>query len=82
MKYVENEHVCGRPLGIRFDKKSGEMYIADAYLGLCKVGPEGGLATRVATEAEGVEFRFVNDLDVDEDGNVYFTDSSSNYQRR
>ncbi|MCD9560899.1 hypothetical protein HAX54_019722 [Datura stramonium] len=29
----EMEHVCGRPLGLRFDTKTGELYIADAYFG-------------------------------------------------
>ncbi|PAN44993.1 hypothetical protein PAHAL_9G086600 [Panicum hallii] len=82
MDYLPNEHICGRPLGLRFDKKSGDLYIADAYFGLLKVGPEGGLATPLATEAEGVRFNFTNDLDLDEEGNVYFTDSSINYQRR
>lgn len=46
------------------------------------MGPEGGLATSLTTEAEGVPFRFTNDVDVDEEGNVYFTDSSSQYPRR
>jgi sugar lactone lactonase YvrE len=82
LDYLKNEHICGRPLGLRFDKKTGDLYIADAYLGLMKVGPEGGLATSLATEAEGVPIRFANDLDIDEEGNVYFTDSSFNYQRR
>lgn len=80
--YVKTEHICGRPLGLRFDKKTGELYIADAYLGLLMVGPEGGLATSLATEAEGVPLRFTNDVDVDSEGNVYFTESSSIYQRR
>ena len=80
--YLKNEHICGRPLGLRFHKKTGDLYIADAYFGLMKVGPEGGLATSLASEAEGVPLRFTNDLDVDEEGNVYFTDSSTNYQRR
>ncbi|XP_050368101.1 protein STRICTOSIDINE SYNTHASE-LIKE 3 [Argentina anserina] len=82
MSYLPNEHICGRPLGLRFDKKTGDLYIADAYLGLLKVGPEGGLATSLTTEAEGVPLRFTNDLDIDEEGNVYFTDSSTKYQRR
>ncbi|CAN0923376.1 Protein STRICTOSIDINE SYNTHASE-LIKE 3 [Linum grandiflorum] len=82
MAYLKNEHICGRPLGLRFDKKTGDLYIADAYLGLMKVGPEGGLATSVATEAEGVPLGFTNDLDVDDDGTVYFTDSSTKFQRR
>ncbi|KAK1309811.1 hypothetical protein QJS10_CPA08g00003 [Acorus calamus] len=82
LEYLKNEHVCGRPLGLRFDKKTGDMYIADAYFGLLKVGPEGGLATPLTTEAEGVPLRFTNDLDLDDEGNIYFTDSSTKYQRR
>ncbi|MCL7049886.1 hypothetical protein MKW94_021959 [Papaver nudicaule] len=78
----KNEHICGRPLGLRFDKETGDMYICDAYLGLMKVGPEGGLATSLVTEAEGVPLTFTNDLDIDDEGNVYFTDSSITYQRR
>lgn len=82
MSYLKNEHICGRPLGLRFHKGTGDLYIADAYLGLMKVGPEGGLATSLVTEADGWPLRFTNDLDIDDDGNVYFTDSSSKYQRR
>ncbi|KAL9171533.1 hypothetical protein ABFS82_04G215200 [Erythranthe guttata] len=82
MSYLKNEHICGRPLGLRFDKTNGDLYIADAYLGLMKVGPEGGLATSLSTEADGVPLGFTNDLDIDVDGNVYFTDSSIKYQRR
>ncbi|KAK9671237.1 hypothetical protein RND81_12G015300 [Saponaria officinalis] len=79
----ELEHVCGRPLGLRFEKKSGNLYIADAYFGLHVVGPEGGLSTKVATEAEGQPFYFTNDMDIDEDEDViYFTDSSSTFRRR
>ncbi|KAI6669736.1 hypothetical protein NL676_004621 [Syzygium grande] len=82
LSYLKNEHICGRPLGLRFDKKTGDLFIADAYFGLMKVGPEGGLATSLTTEAEGMPLRFTNDLDIDDEGNVYFTDSSSVYQRR
>uniref|UniRef100_K7M2Y1 Strictosidine synthase conserved region domain-containing protein n=1 Tax=Glycine max TaxID=3847 RepID=K7M2Y1_SOYBN len=81
MSYVETEHICGRPLGLRFDKNTGDLYIADAYYGLMKVGPQGGLATSLATEAEGVPLRFTNDVDIDTEGNLYFTDSSTNFQR-
>lgn len=80
--YLKNEHICGRPLGLRFDKRKGDLYIADAYFGLLKVGPDGGLATSLVTEAEGVPLKFTNDLDIDDEGNVYFTDSSTKYQRR
>lgn len=82
LSYLKNEHICGRPLGLRFNKRTGDLYIADSYLGLMKVGPEGGLTTSLVTEADGVPLRFTNDLDIDDAGNIYFTDSSSKYQRR
>ncbi|KAF4402521.1 hypothetical protein G4B88_012306 [Cannabis sativa] len=79
----QTEHSCGRPLGLKFNRMSGDLYIADAYMGLLVVGPQGGLATRVATQAQGIPFAFLNGLDIDDrTGLVYFTDSSSHYQRR
>lgn len=77
------EHICGRPLGLRFDMRTGDLYIADAYLGLQVVGPSGGLATPLVTEVEGQPLRFTNDLDIDEQEDViYFTDTSTQFQRR
>lgn len=79
----EMEHICGRPLGLRFDKKSGDLYIADAYLGLQVVGKKGGLATPLVTEVEGRNLLFTNDMDIDEAADViYFTDTSTEFQRR
>lgn len=76
------EHVCGRPLGLRFNRSSGDLYIADAYFGLLVVGAQGGLARPLTSEAEGQRFTFTNDLDLDSDGFVYFTDTSSKYSRK
>lgn len=77
------EHVCGRPLGLRFRQKTGDLYIADAYLGLLVVGPTGGVATPLVTEVEGQRLRFTNDLDIDDEKDViYFSDSSTEYYRR
>jgi sugar lactone lactonase YvrE len=76
------EHICGRPLGLRFHKKTGELYIADCYLGVMKVGPKGGVAESVVADLDGVPFKFPNNLDVDENGIIYFTDSSTKYTRR
>ncbi|KAE8803816.1 Strictosidine synthase 3 [Hordeum vulgare] len=81
-KLVEPESACGRPLGLQFHHASGDMYIADAYLGLMRVGRCGGLAEVVATETGGVPFNFLNGVDVDQEtGDVYFTDSSTVYPR-
>ncbi|KAL9679846.1 hypothetical protein QQ045_017717 [Rhodiola kirilowii] len=77
------EETCGRPLGLKFNHKTGDLYIADAYKGLLVVGPDGGVATKILTEADGVTFGFTNGLEIDpEAGVVYFTDSSTRYQRR
>ncbi len=76
------ESKCGRPLGLRFHNTSGNLYIADAYKGLMRVGPRGGEATVLATEADGVPFKFTNGVDVNQvTGEVYFTDSSTRFQR-
>ncbi|KAL6642791.1 hypothetical protein ACP70R_020972 [Stipagrostis hirtigluma subsp. patula] len=76
------ESRCGRPLGLRFHYASGDLYIADAYKGLMRVGPGGGEATVLVTEADGVPLRFTNGVDIDQViGEVFFTDSSMNYPR-
>ncbi|KAL5206649.1 hypothetical protein ABZP36_034858 [Zizania latifolia] len=76
------ESVCGRPLGLQFHHASGDLYYADAYLGLMRVPSRGGMAEVVATEAAGVPFTFLNGLDVDQStGDVYFTDSSTTFRR-
>ncbi|CAI9090220.1 OLC1v1024946C1 [Oldenlandia corymbosa var. corymbosa] len=77
------ESKCGRPLGLDFNKRTGELYIADAYRGLLVVGPKGGVATQLATLAQGHPFRLTNDVVVDQtNGLVYFTDSSIKYPRK
>ncbi|KAG2613224.1 protein STRICTOSIDINE SYNTHASE-LIKE 10-like [Panicum virgatum] len=79
---VATESSCGRPLGLRFHVNSGNLYIADAYMGLMRVGPSGGEATVLATEAGGAPLRFTNGVDIDQvTGDVYFTDSSKTYTR-
>ncbi|PIN00123.1 putative alkaloid synthase/Surface mucin Hemomucin [Handroanthus impetiginosus] len=75
------ESKCGRPLGLRFDRKSGNLYIADAYYGLLVVGPKGGLATPLATEADDKPILFANDLDIHHNGSIFFTDTSKRYNR-
>ncbi|KAB1218909.1 Strictosidine synthase 1 [Morella rubra] len=73
--------ICGRPVGIEFYNSTGQLYIADAYFGLLVVGPNGGPATQLATEAEGVRFKFLDALDVDQrTGIIYFTEASAKYQ--
>ena len=66
----------GRPLGLKFDK-SGNLIVCNAYLGLQSIAPDGGIAT-LTRDVNGVNFGFTNDLDIAEDGTIYFTDTSFN----
>ncbi|KAF7827900.1 protein STRICTOSIDINE SYNTHASE-LIKE 10-like [Senna tora] len=79
----KKEATCGRPLGLKFDPKTCNLYIADAYFGLLMVGPNGGVAQQLATCAnDGAPFQFLNALDIDhQTGVIYFTDSSTLFQR-
>ncbi|XP_038154253.1 adipocyte plasma membrane-associated protein [Cyprinodon tularosa] len=81
----EDEPTCGRPLGIRVGP-NGTLFVADAYLGLFEVNPTTGAATRLVSGGQvvaGRKLSFINDLTVTQDGKkVYFTDSSSRWQRR
>ncbi|CAN1332897.1 Protein STRICTOSIDINE SYNTHASE-LIKE 10 [Linum perenne] len=78
------EPKCGRPLGLKFNPITCDLYIADAYFGLMATGPNGGLALKmVSSSSDGVPFKFTNGLDIDSvTGVVYFTDSSLVYQRK
>ncbi|KAL3514058.1 hypothetical protein ACH5RR_026775 [Cinchona calisaya] len=81
--HIYTESRCGRPLGLSFNQKTGAFYIADSYMGLLVVGPKDGLAKVLATQAQGFPFGFTNDVVVDQrSGMVYFTDSSTRFQRR
>lgn len=69
----------GRPLGLAWSV-DGELLIADAYRGLLALAGDGSLRV-LSTEADGVPFRFTDDLDVASDGTVYFTDASHRFDQ-
>lgn len=50
----EMEHLCGRPLGLRFDV-NGDLVVADAYFGLLKITKDGNV-TQLVSEYEGEYF--------------------------
>jgi len=65
----------GRPLGLDFDAE-GNLIVADAVKGLLSIDPEGTVRV-LTTGADGVPFRFTDDVDVANDGRIYFSDASS-----
>jgi sugar lactone lactonase YvrE len=69
----------GRPLGMAFDQ-AGNLIVADAWKGLLSVDPQGRL-TVLATEADGIPFRFTDDLDIAADGSIYFSDASHRFSQ-
>ncbi|KAF8689827.1 hypothetical protein HU200_041458 [Digitaria exilis] len=71
------ESRCGRPLGLRFHDRSGNLYIADAYKGLMRVAPGGGKATVLVNKVDGVPLRFTNGVDVDQHERVTATGDST-----
>ncbi|XP_004508606.1 protein STRICTOSIDINE SYNTHASE-LIKE 12-like [Cicer arietinum] len=72
---------CGRPLGLGFNHQTNDLYVADAYFGLIKVGPNGENVTQLVGPAKPNSTRFGDGLDVDQDtGIVYFTEASTNFQ--
>ena len=76
------EQLCGRPLGLKFNEATCELYIVDAYYGLMVVGRNGGVAKQLTISTEGVPFQFPNALDIDQNaGVVYFTDTNTIFQR-
>ncbi|XP_078000978.1 adipocyte plasma membrane-associated protein-like [Glandiceps talaboti] len=80
----EDEPTCGRPLGVRMTE-DGTLYALDAYLGLHKVNTKTGDVTTLISSnfvIDNKPFKFLNDLAVQDDGIIYFTDSSYKWERR
>ncbi|AES65890.2 strictosidine synthase [Medicago truncatula] len=64
-------------MGLSFNYKTKELYIADAYYGLVKVPYDGGAATQLVSNVLGNPFGFLAGADVDPNtGIVYFTEAS------
>lgn len=69
----------GRPLGMDFDP-AGNLIVADAYKGLLSIDAQGQIKV-LTTEAEGVAFKFTDDLDIARDGTIYFSDASQRFEQ-
>ncbi len=70
----------GRPLGIRPDTQGG-VWIADSMKGLLHMTSEGEvivLADKIGEEP----LRFVDDLDVERNGRIWFSDASQRFDYR
>jgi sugar lactone lactonase YvrE len=78
LKEVETFAVTGgRPLGMQF-APSGDLIVCDAVKGLLSISKDGAITT-LATQHAGVPFKFTDDVDVAQDGTIYFTDATSKF---
>ncbi len=64
----------GRPLGLKIDSQ-GNVLVADAISGLLSLDAAGEMKI-LADHADGIPLRFPDDLDIDAQGRIYFTDAS------
>lgn len=67
----------GSPLGMVFDSDNN-LIVADAYRGLLAISPSGQI-TVLTDHINGQPIAFADDLDIAEDGKIYFSDASSKF---
>lgn len=72
----------GRVLGVEFGP-DGMLYAADAYQGLLRIHTRGEKAGEFElltnSTIDGSPIRYANDLDITDDGVIYFTDASTKF---
>lgn len=71
------DQLGGRPLGLRAGP-DGALYISDSFRGLMRWTGPGTLETLV-TEIDGAPVIYANNLDVGQDGTVFFSNSSDRF---
>ncbi len=69
----------GRPLGLHFDQQQN-LIVCDAFKGLLSINQKATIST-LTTSAEGIDFKFTNDIDIAKDGKIYFTDASKKWDQ-
>ncbi len=71
-------HTGGRPLGIELYGQD-RLLIADAHAGLLTMSTMTGVVERLVTEVDGQRMVFCNNAAVAENGDIWFSDSSTVY---
>ncbi|EFA07693.2 adipocyte plasma membrane-associated protein Hemomucin [Tribolium castaneum] len=80
-KGIYEERICGRPLGMAFDK-NGVLFVADSYYGVFKVDVKTGKKERLVAFDEQIDGRNVtlpNSVAVASNGDIFWTDSSTEF---
>jgi sugar lactone lactonase YvrE len=69
----------GRPLGMQFDAH-GNLIVADAFKGLLSISPDR-VITVLTDSVAGKRMLFPDDLDIAQDGVIWFTDASQRFDQ-
>jgi sugar lactone lactonase YvrE len=75
--YQEFVDTGGYPLGMRFDKDS-KLIVADSDKGVLSISPNGAIEV-LANSVDGEPIKFIDGLDVAEEGTIWFTDASMRF---
>ncbi|KAH9487896.1 hypothetical protein Btru_067353 [Bulinus truncatus] len=75
------EPICGRPKGMKLNNE-GYLIVADSYKGILKVKLDTGDIEVLIDQFNGSRFLFLNALDLASNGTIFFTDSSTKWERR
>ncbi|KAJ2953359.1 hypothetical protein O0L34_g949 [Tuta absoluta] len=70
---------CGRPLGLAVDETTGQLYVADIYLGIWKVDIKSGKKQQLVSHRKEIEGRkplFFNSVALSKNGDLYWTEST------
>jgi sugar lactone lactonase YvrE len=82
---IKEEAICGRPLGLNFDTIGDNLIVADAYYGIFEVNLQTGVKTQLVSPNEVIDGpvprkpKVVNSVAIAKNGDIYWTDSSSDF---
>lgn len=68
----------GVPLGLELNSKTGRLIVADAHKGLLSVGLDGSVVV-LTNSVDGTPILYADDLDIADDGIIYFSDASTKF---
>ena len=68
----------GRPLGLEFGQ-DGVLYAADANRGLLEIDATGKVTVLADKTSDGSPILYADDLDIADDGSIYFSDASTRF---
>lgn len=82
---IFEESRCGRPLGLAFDTIGNNLIVADAYFGIWEVELTQGKKKQLISPHQVFDgkvqrkAKIFNSVAVDKSGDIYWTDSSSDF---